>query len=116
MVFRSGQFLAAGTIDQQSTPCWNKVLMKMPRQVSHVIDALASNGVLSRSPTVLAGSTHGSVGTAPAVLRSLLATMGVSDGNRTVTARRSDGTANCHNNASWRSIRLLAVHVTCRRL
>ena len=41
-------------------------VLKMPRHVSQVIDELARNDVLSRSPAVLAGSTHGSVG---AVLR-----------------------------------------------
>jgi len=41
--------------------------------------------------------------------------MGVSGGDRTVTARRSDGPANCRNNAGWRSIRLLAACVTMPR-
>lgn len=39
-------------------------ILKMPRHVSQVIDELARNGVLSRSPVVLANSAHGSIGTA----------------------------------------------------
>lgn len=39
-------------------------VLKMPKHVSQVIDELARNGVLSRSPAVLTGSTHGSVSTA----------------------------------------------------
>lgn len=38
-------------------------VLKMPKHVSQVIDELARNGVLPRSPAVLAGSAHGSVGT-----------------------------------------------------
>jgi len=39
-------------------------VLKMPRHISQVIDELARNGVLSRSPAVLTDSAHGSVGTA----------------------------------------------------
>lgn len=37
------------------------------------------------------------------------------DGGRAVTARRSDGPANCRNNRGWRSIRLLAARMTMPR-
>lgn len=39
-------------------------ILKMPRHVSQVIDELARDGMLFKSPAVLADSTHGSVGTA----------------------------------------------------
>lgn len=39
-------------------------VLKMPKHVSQVIDELARNGVLPRSPAVLTGSAHGSIGTA----------------------------------------------------
>lgn len=39
-------------------------ILKMPRHVSQVIDELACNGVLSRSPAVLANSAHDSIGVA----------------------------------------------------
>lgn len=35
--------------------------------------------------------------------------------DRAVTARRSDGPANCSSNAGWRSIALMAAHMTMPR-